>query len=136
MGNKIALGSALSSTIEVEEPKTLEEKVDVLTRNVEDLTRLIHTMSLSKTRRKDFSKDIVFDNANKDGIPTGISLIGSSVKNGIQILTVNIDGYYIGVDKYDSLSAAAEASSGIRRSGWVYWKLPDGRTVKEAFGKR
>lgn len=136
MGNKIALGAVINGSVEVETPTTLEEKVELLTRQVESITRLIHTMSLSKVRRSYTNKGIDFDNANKDGLPTGISLIGSSVKNGIQVLTVNHDGYYIGVDRYDSLSAAAEASSGVRRSGWTYWKLPDGRTVKEAFGKR
>ena len=43
------------------------------------------------------------------------------------------DGYYIDNVKYYSLSAAAEAVSGVRRSGWTFWKLVDGTTVKEAF---
>jgi len=70
---------------------------------------------------------------NEDGIPLHISMIGTT-KFGPRILYVGEDGYYIGHVKYSSLSAAAEAASGIvRKSGWVFWKLPDGRTLREAF---
>ena len=52
------------------------------------------------------------------------------------VLSIKHDRYYIGTTGYDSLSSAAEAASGVRRSGWTFWKMPDGRTVKEAYGKR
>jgi len=136
MGEKIALGTNCFSMAVAEKPSTIDDKVESLVKQVEELTRLIHSMSFSKNRPQYKDTNSEFYNANKDGIPVGISLLGSSVKNGIQVLTVNNDGYYIGITKYDSLSAAAEASSGVRRSGWVYWKLPDGRTVKDAFGKK
>jgi hypothetical protein len=141
MGEKIALGTAISSSsIAVAgEPATLEERVTVLQRQVEDLISAFH--AVNSIRIKDKRQQESYDNpcstnANKDGIPTGISLMGSSVKGGIHVLTVNPDGYYIGITKYDSLSAAAEAVSGVRRSGWTYWKMSDGRTIKEVFGKR
>lgn len=140
MGEKIALGAAVRSTITVaDDTMTLEERVRVLQQQVEDLVKAFHTVN--SIRIKDKRQQEVYDNpyltdANKDGIPIGMSLLGSSVKGGIHVLTVNADGYYIGITKFDSLSAAAEAVSGVRRSGWTYWKLPDGRTVKETFGKR
>lgn len=144
MDKKIALGSAPAvSTIVVEKPLTLEEKVEALQKHVEELTKVFN--SINSIRVKDKRQQKAYDlnsllfqqnEANKDGIPIGISLMGHSSKNGVHVLTVNADAYYIGVTKYDSLSAAAEAASGIRRSGWTYWKVLDGRTVKEAFGKR
>jgi hypothetical protein len=50
-------------------------------------------------------------------------------------MEVEIDGYRIGNFKYASLSAAAEVVSGVRRSGWVFWKLPSGETLKELYKK-
>lgn len=140
MGEKIALGAAAKSTVTVmDETITLEERVKALQRQVEDLVKAFHT--INSIRIKDKRQQEVYDNpylanANKDGIPIGLSLLGTSVKGGIHVLTINADGYYIGITRFDSLSAAAEAVSGVRRSGWTYWKLPDGRTIKEAFGKR
>ncbi len=141
MGEKIALGTAVanSGVAVVREPVTIEEKVSALQKQVEDLVKAFHT--INSIRVKDKRQQEVYDspgfaNANKDGIPIGLSLMGTSVKGGIHVLTVNADGYYIGITKYDSLSAAAEVVSGVRRSGWTYWKLPDGRTIKEVFGKR
>jgi hypothetical protein len=140
MGEKIALGAAAKSTVAVmDETITLEERVKALQRQVEDLVKAFHT--INSIRIKDKRQQEVYDNpylanANKDGIPIGLSLLGTSVKGGIHVLTINADGYYIGITRFDSLSAAAEAVSGVRRSGWTYWKLPDGRTIKEAFGKR
>jgi len=141
MGEKIALGAAMpsSGTAIVSEPITIEERVAALQRQVEDLVKAFHTINsirVKDKRQQEIYDDPNFANANKDGIPIGLSLMGSSVRGGIHVLTVNADGYYIGITKYDSLSAAAEVVSGVRRSGWTYWKLPDGRTIKEVFGKR
>jgi len=140
MGKKIALGTAVESvgTGVVSEPLTLEEKVAALTKQVEELTKAFHTVNsvrLKDKRQQEVYDSIPLQHANKDGVPIGLSLVGISMRGGIHVLTVNADGYYIGATRYDSLSAAAEAASGVRRSGWTYWKLPDGRTAKEAFGK-
>lgn len=138
MGKKIALGSAFTdSTAIISDPISLEERVIVLQQQVEDLIKAFHMINGINTKnlRRRETQDIT-SNLNKDGIPIGISLMGASIKGGIRVLTVNNDGYYIGITKYDSLSAAAEAVSGVRRSGWTYWKIPDGRTIKEAYGKR
>lgn len=140
MGEKIALGTmaASSGTSVVPTSLTVEEKVTILTKQIEDLTIAYHTINsirMKDKRQQEVYDTVLLQHTNKDSIPIGLSLVGVSVKGGIHILTVNTDGYYIGATRYDSLSAAAEAASGVRRSGWTYWKLPNGQTVKEAFGK-
>jgi hypothetical protein len=127
-----------STAIISNNPISLEERVIILQQQVEDLIKAFHIINgvnVKDSRRREIH-EIDTVNTNKDGIPIGISLMGASIKGGIRVLTVNNDGYYIGITKYESLSAAAEAVSGTRRSGWTYWKIPDGRTIKEAFGKR
>lgn len=141
MGEKIALGTAISNSgvAVVNDPLTLEEKVAALQQQVQELISAFHAVNSIRIKDKRLQENHdnpCLVNANKDGIPTGISLLGSSAKGGIHVLTVAPDGYYIGITKFDSLSAAAEAVSGVRRSGWTYWKMSDGRTIKEVFGKR
>jgi hypothetical protein len=67
-------------------------------------------------------------------IPPGTLLFGKG-KNGNQVILVVTEGdLFIGNKSYNSLSAAAEAISGVvRKSGWAFWKTADGRTAKEAF---
>ena len=74
------------------------------------------------------------DDLNKDGIPIGTLCIGATEKSHFLFyLTVEADGYVVGSQKFASLSAAAEAASQVRRSGWTFWKLLDGKTLKEAY---
>jgi hypothetical protein len=140
MGKKIALGATtgtVNSAI-IAQPLTLEEKVCILTRQVEELTKTfnsINNIRIKDKRQQEIYNEFQLHHANKDGIPIGLSLVGVSMRGGVHVLTVAADGYYIGTARYESLSSSAEASSGVRRSGWTYWKLPDGRTAKEAFGK-
>lgn len=140
MGKKIALASASSSCAAiVTSPQTLEEKIEALTTQVDNITaafHLINSAHIEDERQSEVFDDLLTGDISRDGIPIGISLVGQSVRGGIHVLTVGTDGYYIGIIKYDSLSAAAEAASGVRRSGWTYWKMPGGQTVKEAFGRR
>jgi len=51
------------------------------------------------------------------------------------ICTVGQDGrYYVNDFPYDSLSsAAAGVGAPQRKSGWRFWKMLDGRPVKEVF---
>lgn len=76
-------------------------------------------------------------NINRDGLPLNTSFIGIS-KGTPFVMVVNAEGkYVVGMDAYDSLSAAAEAVSGVRRSGWTFWRLLDRKTtLKEAYGKK
>lgn len=64
-------------------------------------------------------------------LPEGTVLHGTT--QGMSFfLQVRDGGFWVNNHKYDSLSAAAEAVSGVRRSGWAFWKFADGRSVKEA----
>ena len=140
MGKKIPLGTPVTENIAtITQQLTIEERVNALQAQMEELIKTFH--AVNNSRIKDKRQHAIYEsaantNANKDGIPIGISLVGTSVKGGIHVLTVAADGYYIGINKYDSLSAAAAAASGVRRSGWTFWKTHEQRTVKEAFGKK
>lgn len=141
MGNltEIALGKACKSKAGViTQPQTVEERITVMEKWLVELTASFNAVNSTRLKDKRTSersntKDVATGDLNKDGIEIGSSFIGVSSKSGIFVLTVQADGYYVGETRFDSLSAAAEAVSGVRRSGWTFWKLTDGRTLKEAF---
>lgn len=129
----IALGKAAitgTGVGTIVEPKTVEERLTALEAKI---GVLVETATFSnKTRKRDTPKHDVNPDTNKDGIPFYLNLIG--VTHGVPyVLTVTQDAYYLGNRPYATLSAAAKSVSGVRRSGWTFWKLPDGRTAKEAF---
>lgn len=80
---------------------------------------------------------------NKDGLPVGLRV--QAEVDGIGEVTLKVDKRKYTVvnvggteltegKKFNSLSQSAEFFSKIRRkSGWVYWRLQDGRTLKEAY---
>ena len=138
MGNKIPLGAAAPAVAVMAEPASLEEQVAALRQQLEELTKAFHVINSVRVKDKRQQKVYgeFFTETNTDGLPLGVSLVGQSTRGGVHVLTVTEGGYYIGVNRYASLSAAAEASSGVRRSGWTFWKLADGRSAKEAYGKR
>ena len=73
----------------------------------------------------------------KSAIPIGTVLTGSSRGKNFLAVVEAVDRIKVGNTLYPSLSAAAEGVSGVRRSGWAFWKLPDdGKTVKEAFKQK
>ena len=120
-----------SGTALAVKPKTVDDRLTVLEKMVSKLMRA--NVGLRGNKRRTDSNAYAKSVRNKDNIPIGISLIGLT-QFGPRILTVMEDGYYIGANQYGSLSAAAEAASGIvRKSGWVFWKLPNGQTIKEVF---
>lgn len=134
MGDKVALGRAAvkSGTVLVVKPKSTEDRIDALENMIATLIDLNSRLVGVKPETKPMN---AYDNIsrNKDGIPIGISLIGQSAF-GTRILTVRKDGYYVGEIQYPSLSSAAEAVSGVvRKSGWVFWKLPNGKSLKEVY---
>lgn len=138
MGQKIELGKAHSlGTVIVTAPTTLNERIDILEERITSLTKAFNNVSsvIVKDARQQTTYDNLDNNINKDGLQIGTSLLGQSTRGGTYVLTVKHDKYYLGITGYDSLSAAAEVASGVRRSGWTFWRLPDGRTVKEVYGK-
>ena len=127
LGKAAKVGAGIGTTIE---PTTLEERLAALEAKMELLIKLVtskQSVILKNKRQGD-------PNLNKDGLPLYMHFMG--ISRGVPyVLTVRPDAYYVGTTPYATLSAAAKAVSGVRRSGWTFWKLPDGRTVKEAFNK-
>jgi len=116
---------------------TMEERIYALEKRINELTSMFNQINMLKMKEKRVAQDLNLDKTglNKDGIPINISLVGHSTKFGTRFLLVLEDGYVFAGQKYDSLSAAAEAASGVRRSGWTYWKTANELTVKEEYGR-
>lgn len=109
-------------SVSEKKPQTVEERLAELTERVNDLTRAFNATHSGSLQRK------------RSAIPYGTPLYGSC-QNGNFVCTVLEDGFYVGNMKYPSLSAAAEAVSGVRRSGWTFWKTAEGVSAKDAFAK-
>ena len=107
------------------QPVTIEERLETLTRRVDELTKSFNAMHSS----------VVKNSRIPANIPPGTLLFGKNGKKE-SILVVTETGFFIGQTRYNSLSAAAKIVSGIRRSGWAFWKTADGKTAKEAFNNK
>lgn len=134
---KLALGKSTSKrgmALAVK-PKTVEERVDLLEAMVKNLLNINADLIKEKTESSSDAYSEV--SLNKQGIPIGTCLIGAARGGVPRVLSVAKGGYFVGDTQFNSLSSAAQAVSGVvRKSGWVFWKLPDGRTAKEAFKNR
>ncbi len=139
----VALGDDVEiEVVEVEEPRpqTPDERLGFLEQRLIHMTNMLDSLfamvkDLSDTTDKEKNEEInkTIDKKKADlTIPVDTILTGNT-KGLSYFLQVRKDGFYVGETKHESLSAAAEVISGTRRSGWTFWKLPDGRTVKEVF---
>jgi len=141
----VALGEDIEGDIieieEVQKASTPEEKIEALEQRTSELTQMLDNIfEILKSMRENTYKDqdreinsIIEKKSVLDmSIPEGTVLYGKT-KGLSYFLSVKDGGFYVGSTQYDSLSAAAKGVSGVRRSGWSFWKLPDGRTVKEVF---
>lgn len=73
---------------------------------------------------------------NKDGIDVNTTFIGVS-KNIPYVLCVHKEFYTVGNKQYNTLSAAAEGVSGVRRSGWDFWRDSiNGKSLKELYHEK
>jgi hypothetical protein len=152
MNNKfksVALGADFEEDFaEVEampaQPKGIEERVQYVEEQTILLTSSLDSMFAMVKELRDHVRgegdkkrtEMIEQNqaTGKHEIPEGTILTGST--RGISYyLEVRADGFYVGVTRYETLSAAAKGVSGVRRSGWAFWHLPDGRSVKEVFRK-
>lgn len=134
MGNKVALGSNSYALVEKPRNFELEQRVFMLEDMMKTVYQILGAMTRGNGHAEGAKKETkLLTDRNKDGIPVGIPLYGESARGGFEVLTVQADGYILSGTEYESLSAAAEATSGVRRSGWTFWRTPDGATVKEAF---
>jgi hypothetical protein len=142
----VALGADIEEAelVEVleEQPGNIDEEVAVLKNRVNHLTSALDSMfSMVKElqddvhQERDHTLTAVIEEKKKENkveIPEGTVFTGHT-KGLSYFLQAKEGGFYVGITRYDSLSAAAEGVSGVRRSGWTFWKLPDGKTVKEVF---
>jgi len=111
----------------------LEKQMFHITNAHDSLFSMVKEMNdkLTASQQKDISATIEKKKSDLE-IPEGTVLHGKT-KGLSYFLNVRDGAFYVGVTRYDSLSAAAEGVSDVRRSGWTFWKLPDGKSVREAF---
>jgi len=136
----IALGQAVSNknmAMAVSKSRLSdEERINILEQQVAHMSKIIAGLKGKNKKTTNAYQDPT-GHVNKDGLPVGLMCYGVTSKYPFPIfLEVEEGGYLVGTTPYESLSAAAEAVSGVRRSGWAFWKLNDGTTLKEAFKDR
>lgn len=133
----VALGSAAiieSGIGKTTKPASLEERVAILESKLDMILKILTVNGINERIEEVDLDDSQPAEVNKDGIPIDLNLIGAT-KGQVFVLTVRPEAYFIGNTPYKSLSSAATAVRGTRVSGWVFWKLPDGRTAKEVFAR-
>ena len=80
---------------------------------------------------------------NKDALPIGLKIYAEvdnvgkvwlqTTRDNYKVIEINEQPLIKGA-RFKSLSAAAEFFSKIKRkSGWVYWRTAEGRTLKDAY---
>ena len=125
-----------------EEIQVIECQINRLNDKIIELTRELRTMhniitAGNKSIRENKKNEGLPNNKNLniDGLPIGMECWGYSEKSMFLVfMKVEEKSYKIGNKEYNSLSAAAEAVSGIRRSGWIFWKVGvNGKNLKELF---
>lgn len=126
------------------QPQTQEEKINAIEIRVNQLTLSIDSLHsiMKKIRgradaKKDYAISEKIEKTKSDmKVPEGTVLVGIT-RNVPYYCEVKSGAFYVGVTRYQTLSSAAEGVSGVRRSGWTFWKLSggkhDGKTVKEVF---
>lgn len=111
---------------------SLEERVEGLEARESSLVELVDHL-WAKVKELEQGKGSVKKQQVKDAdIPDGTILRGTT-QGRTYYLQVRRGKFWVGNTEYDSLSSAAAGVSGVRRSGWTFWKLDDGRTAKDAF---
>jgi len=139
MNSSLTLGKSTEKkgTGTITKPVSTEERITLMEQQLEAMNNAFYEAQRAiqeKDNRSAYTEGgTILSDANSDGIPTGATFMGYS-RGKPYVLSVAENGdYYVGLEKHPSLSAAAEAVSGVRRSGWTFWKLPDGKTLKEVF---
>jgi hypothetical protein len=142
----VALGEDIADEIELErEPQTIEERLRYLeqaakqhTLSLDSLYTIVKEIQNGREQARQIKEMDKAIEANKSDnkIPVGTRLKG--ITRGTPFwCVVKEDGFYVGIHRYESLSAAAQSVSGVRRSGWAFWKFEDGKnegkSVKEVY---
>jgi len=142
----VAIGEDIVDEVELEkEPQTIDERLTYLeqvvlqhTTSLDSLYTIVKEIQHSRYQVKKTQKIDKAIEANKSDnlIPVGTRLKGITKGTPFWCI-VKEDGFYVGINRYESLSAAAQGVSGVRRSGWTFWKFEDGKhegkSVKEIY---
>jgi len=120
-----------------EKINTMENRINQLALSIDSLHSIIKKLRDRASARKDYAISEKIEKTKSDmKIPEGTVLVGLT-RNVPYYCEVKNGAFYIGITRYPTLSAAAEGVSGVRRSGWTFWKLSggkhNGKTVKEIF---
>ena len=115
----------------------IENKINQLALSLDSIHSIIKKLRDRSEVRKDYAISERIEKTNSDmKIPEGTVLVGIT-RNAPYYCEVKSGAFYVGVTRYSTLSSAAEGVSGVRRSGWTFWRLSggkhNGRTVKEIF---
>jgi hypothetical protein len=126
------------------QPQTQEERINLieikmiqLALSIESIHSIIKKLRGRADAKRDYAISEKIEKTKSDmKIPEGTVLVG--ITKGISYYCeVKNGAFYIGITRYPTLSAAAAGVSGVRRSGWTFWKLSggkhNGKTVKEVF---
>jgi len=135
LGNDGLKGTATVSVSNKE--LSVEEKLAVVETRLALMTRafLASRLELKEIKEK-MLNCIKPQSENRRGtIPTGTILYGTTKGKKCLLIVLGPNKMKVGNEEYPSLSAAAEAVSGVRRSGWAFWCTEDGKTAKEFFNK-
>lgn len=125
--------------VDIDKPMSTEEQLEDLKLKVDSMSQMffmLRKLGLEKKEKENSEElDAGAPLINKDGIPINTCFVGYTKKSPHPyILVVNEKGQYmLGTKMFDSLSAAAEFVSGVRRSGWTFWCTLEGDTVKDIY---
>jgi len=142
----VAIGEDIMDEVGLEkEPQTIDERLTYLeqvvlqhTISLDSLYTIIKEIQHNRDRVKKAQKidKAIEANRSDNRIPVGTRLKGVTKGTPFWCI-VRKDGFYVGINRYESLSAAAQGVSGVRRSGWTFWKFEDGKyegkSVKEIY---
>ena len=120
-----------------ERVSSMEARMNQIALSLDSIHSVIKQLRDRANIRKDHAISEKIEKTKSDmKIPEGIVLVG--VTRGVPYYCeVKNGAFYVGVTKYTTLSAAAQGISGVRRSGWAFWKISggkhNGKSVKEIF---
>ena len=106
-----------------------------ITNSIDSLFQIVKSLRDKSSKDQDTKINEVINKKKKEQkieIPEGTMLHAAS-KGLSYFCRVEAGGFKVGATSYESLSAAAEGVSGVRRSGWTFWRMSDNRTVKEVY---
>lgn len=137
----VTLGAEVEiDVVEIDDPAphTVEERVARLEKEnaafrmmFDSLYKMVKALNDHQNVENDKKiAEFVEKNKATKKIPVGTVLHGTSRGKSF-FLEVVADGFVVGQIKYPSLSAAAEAVSGVRRSGLAFWKFSNDKSVKD-----